>query len=263
MDTKKAGFINSENEVIKMEYTEILNYCKSLCEEEQNKQSYDEYKKGYTYFPAYFDFVVFELNYIFINPLMEPETCLIPENNSLYLSAYQGDDYQKNMDFFNTNLIYENISFMGKVSDKELGIKKQTPESIIDCLMDPNMMGLITRDEKVGDSHGITGNTVLNQLLMKSTKIYDNYQQYSIEDDTDIDNKAINYLVKSLGFLRLTSPKTYPMIIGNEYVLTEEEKELISTCQENGYHYFSIDVDTSPLTSEYERGQKEWNRKQM
>ncbi len=234
----KVGFITPENEIISMTCNKVLRYCEKICNQEQYKNSFLEFAKDYHYFSPYFDFVMFELHYIFINPLFNTGTYLGVSNGALYLNKLEGFDYQKNMESLEA-LREEDmvIPYITRCSDKDLNIEKQYSDDVKTCMLDSQLNGMISSTDVTGTSHGITSNTVLNQLVLENPEIARDYYYYVLEEGIDKDLDPINYMIQKLGFLRAVSFDEGAFIIGNESIFTEEQKEFVEKCQNNDYDF--------------------------
>jgi len=168
----KVGFITPENEIISMPYHKVLSYCQDICNNSNNRDKFIEFAKDYDYFSAYFDYVMFELNYIFINPLFHTGTYLYHCHDSLYLNKLEGFDYSENVrEAVKVAEEEDVIPYITRCSQKSMNIKPQTPESVETCMIDPNLIGMMISTWVTGISHGITANTVLNQLLLTNHNI--------------------------------------------------------------------------------------------
>ena len=81
---QKVAFLTPNNEKFEMNYWEVEEFCKKICLKEENKASFEEFSKKYTYFPPYFDYVMEVKKYIFFNCLFNEEHCLIFNDDAYY-----------------------------------------------------------------------------------------------------------------------------------------------------------------------------------
>lgn len=247
----KVGFISPDGEVSMCCYSNLLTYCKKLCEKKENREKFEEFKKDYTYFPPYFDFVMFELKYIFINPLFSKQEVVIQVRDALYKNKLDGFDYQANVLAMQEEMEWvDMLPFITKCSDSELGIQKEEPLVLRDVLIDCNLMGMMSKSGTIQGSHAITANTVLNQLMMLSPKIEESYFCFLEQEGMDPDNDALRYLIESFGFMRVTAFSKY--IIGNEKCYTRGQKEFVKERQNIGFQCIDFEKDADNLVDLYQ-----------
>ena len=244
MTDLKVGFITPEDKVYWMTYDEVNDFCKSLCYQEENYNKFQEFSKNYTYFSPYFDFIMFELEYVFINSLLEQNTFLKKVNQSLY--QVQVDNEEEISYEMITYLAVRkkngrNYSHMVACSDSELNIQKADISKFHNCMLDPNCYSMIsTRDEKRGN-HEITSNTILNQLLIYSPLLWKDYNKIPIKYSTI-------FLTEYCGFLHIDSVEQDKKIIGTERLLTKEVNEFKNLCIEKlGYFFFDWEQENKIL----------------
>lgn len=241
MSNKKVIFISPNNCIHTINYDNVEEYCKKICLDSNNIEKFEEFKKNYTYFTPYFDFVMFELEYIFINSLFSGRQGLFHINNALYLYPIKSLNYDEC--FKNAKELFsyhQPLPTMTTVSDSELGINKSSSTDTGDVIIDPNLYGMMIKTGTISGSHGITANTILNQLLIKSTIICNSYYNFAI-NGIDFSIDPINYIISHLGFLRATSTDINPMLIGNMIILEKEQKQFIYDCYDNNYKYYDIE----------------------
>ena len=98
----KVKIISPDNEKTELNYFDILFFCQEKTEEyislsDENLIRFRNFRKNYTIFEPYFDFVMMELKYILLNPFFEKDEYLLPYNgkyyiNSLYNTSSNYDD---------------------------------------------------------------------------------------------------------------------------------------------------------------------------
>lgn len=226
-----TAFITPENELITMNYDKVEEFCKQECNKPENIDKFSTFKKDYTYYHPYFDFVMFELNYQMINPLFKSGTALVNVNQELYLTEIDRFNYNEIRNKLNNRNPNE-IPIMTKCSTKEMNIRKQSSEHVDHCMIDPNLIGQMSRN-----SHEVTSNTILNQLLITSTKVMKDFYNFYHEEDCIENGMSINYLLNSLGFLRAAPIKDYPILMLVNGGLSEEQNQFVTSCEEMGYTY--------------------------
>jgi len=240
---EKVWFITPNNESIFMNYYEVEDFCKKICLQEENLEAFEKFKRWYTYFLPYFDFVMIHKKYLFINCLFNKNNFIVFKDGAFYFSYLISDNYQDNINFFEEKQIYENCSNMTTVSNDELGIKKQSLEYEDDCMIDPNMIGMMSMTD-VGSwygSHIVTAATVLNQLLIRSELIATSYFKFLEYSEVFDECDAISYLIYGLGFLRVTCRESYPLVMLSESILSQECLEFVKDGLKRGYKLLNGD----------------------
>lgn len=254
MSKKKVSFIFPNNSIYFINYEDVEDFCKSLCLKEDNIKEFESFKKDYTYFSPYFDFVMFKLKLIFINPLFSGKYGLFNFDNALYLYPIKSFNYE---DCFNSSKILFSKDlgdpFMTSVSDSELGINKTNADNTGNVMIDPNLYGMMSNSGTISGSHTTTCNSVLNQLLINSTLICNSFFEEK-DKYLDFENSALNYIIGHLAFLRAANDEIYPMLIGNNSVLDNRQNDFLCNCIESGYNYFNLDnLEAKSYVKEYKR----------
>lgn len=258
---KKVGFLLPNNDLIYMNYGEVEDFCKKICFDEKNLDAFLNFKVNYSYFSPYFDFVMIHKKYLFLNSLFNKETFIIYRNKAYYYNFLVSDNYFDNVVSFEKNFFRGMLSDLTTVSDFELDIKKQNVKFTDDCLIDPNGVGMMSKTNVGGDygSHSVTASTVLNQLLIKSdslAKFYYNLLDHEVLFD---DTFPIIFMIQCLGFLRVASRDSYPIIMANKNLLSERCNEFVQLAEKNGYVFLNdscdevADEDLSLIVKEYEK----------
>lgn len=243
------AILKPNNEIVKGNYNQIRDFCIKECLKDDNIDGFLEFQQQYTYFEPYFDYTMFKLKYILLNPLCQTQKALYTVGDTLYKIKIDHIDYDYIVKKSNAEIEKETtLPFMTKGSDEVLQIENKSIQNMTTCLLDPNCVGLLNAENS---SHGITANTILNQILLVSPKISKDYTSSLDSSIIDEDNYAINYLGKQIGFMRITDKKTFPVIIANEPSITVEQKELIEKLKEDGYNYYNLDTETARLTNCY------------
>lgn len=223
---EKVGFITPQNEVFLMNYNEVNNFCKEICFRKDNINDFLEFEKDYTYFYPYFDFVMFKLDYIFINPLLEEDTYLKKIKNALY--KVNKSDIDDVISYDSISLIAQriqngkNYAHLVACSDKELRISMANSFMVNDCMIDPNGYTLMsTNDGEENGNHEVTSNTIVNQLLISNNELWKSYN-----------NKEYStiYLIEKFGFIRASSLNDSGILIGVDRFLSDIVKEFRNLC---------------------------------
>lgn len=241
----RIAILKPNNQLIQGTYPKIREVCINECLKDENISDFIDFQQQYNYFEPYFDYVMFKLKYIIINPLYQKSTAISAVGNNLYKTDINILDYNKiTKDIQEEMMSVNKLPLLSKSSDEELDIEKEeleTIENIKTCLLDPNNIALLNSMGSENGSHGITANTILNQLLLISPKINQDFIE-TIKKEEYEDNTVITYLSNKLGFMRITDKKTYPTIIANELSINEEQKESIARLKSAGFHYFDLET---------------------
>ncbi len=251
---KRVGFITPNDDFYQMEYSEVEDFCRDICLSEENKEDFKVFKKDYSYFSPYFDFVMSIKKYLFFNPLYRERKFLIFEGGAYYENDLASISYSENVEKFKEVTARRKLtSSCTTVSDSELGIKTQDSNSMEECMVDSNIVGMMSKTgtANIDGSHIITGATVLNQLLSKSSKISNNYYKYLREDGVKDETDAINYLVRNVGFLRVAGDDSYGIMIGNRELFTEQMDIFVDKCEKRGYNFYNVKTYRESMIDEY------------
>lgn len=254
---KKVAFLTPQNELIEMNYWEVEDFCKKICLKEENKASFDEFSKKYSYFTPYFDYVMKVKKYIFFNCLFNKDCCLIFRDDVYYFSYIVSKSYIDNLNNFNFLKRYLEYSDLTTISDLELDIKLQKTEYTDDCVIDPNCIGMMSKSSVGSDygSHVVTGATILNHLLTKSQTITEDFWKFVNQYESNYDEDfGIDYLVERLGFLRVTCRDCYPIIFKNEKVLSSLCKNFCDEAEKVfNYSINDVEEEFSEVCKEYQK----------
>lgn len=199
----RVKLISQEQNVYEIEYYQVNDFCKMLCYQEDNIAKFMEFKKDYTYFDAYFDFVIFELGYKMENALFEGKIIEAIGNE-----IFTEDKLKKGNKF----------AYMTKCSDSILRIEK-CDRFNRDCLFDCNgysMMGYMEANNR--GNHNVTSRTILNQVYIQDEK-FCNYFEDSGINSIDI--------INSLGFFRVATYEDCAFIIGLENIMTSLQYDVL------------------------------------
>lgn len=213
----KVGFILPDNSRVFMNYDEVNNYCKSICESEEYSCEFLNFEKNYTYFDAYFDFIMKRLQYVFINPFLKEDTYLKALDNMFFIVVGDSDiTYEKVNDLAIRIKNGGNYPDLVSCSDKTLNIKAVDDSRIGTWLIDPNGYAMISNE--IDTNHEITANSVLNLLLISEKDLWKRL---------DLNEYAITLLIEHFGFLRTVADYGNEMIVGVLEFLSAEMKNII------------------------------------
>lgn len=253
---KRVGFITPTDDFYQMSYSEVEAFCKVICFREENIDEFIEFSKNYSYFSPYFDFVMARKNYLFFNPLYNNRKFMIFDRGAYYLNDFVSIKYLDNVaTYMERKSRVSFISNMTTVSDGELGITLQSIDSEIECMIDPYLRGMMSKTGIVNEdgSHIVTGVSVLNQLLINSSVIADDYYNYIKDSGNNEESDAVNYLVSSVGFLRVAGSTNCRIIIVNKNIISEKVASYLAECDKRGYDIFNTYGYKDSMVSEYQK----------
>lgn len=250
---KKVGFITPDDSFYSMNYSEVEAFCKEICFSDESRESFLEFAKDYSYFRAYFDYIMIMGKFLFFNPLYNNKKFIIFDKGAYYLNDLVSLNYQDNVSsYFERKSRESFISDFTTVSDLELGIQACEINSDFECMIDPDMIGMMSKTGTVDPDglHYVTGASVLNQLLISSEEIAKSYYSYLKNDGIDEMDDPVNYLVSNVGFLRMAGQNENKIVIGNTDVCG---RKVQYDCDEYGYNFFNIDKKTDSMVLEYNK----------
>lgn len=191
---------------------------------DENKDQFEKFKKDYTYFKPYFDFVMFKLRYRMYGCLLDNDIIFCHNDR---LSSKRN---------IRRNVF---LPYLSKCSDKELQIKEVEDETP-DAMIDPNGMQMFANDYNNSGSHILTCRTILNQLLIQSEAIFKYFSIYKLN--------AISALI-DCGFIRAASKESSEILICRKDLLSDNLKEKINV--DRICDFGLIDDTNMVLLSEY------------
>lgn len=253
---KRVGFITPTDDFYQMSYSDLESFCKEICFREENIDEFIEFSKNYSYFSPYFDFVMARKNYLFFNPLYNNRKFMIFDRGAYYLNDFVSIKYLDNVAaYMERKNRVSFISNMTTVSDDELGIALQNINSESECMIDPYLRGMMSKTgiANADGSHIVTGVSVLNQLLINSKVIADDYHNYLKDKGINEECDAVNYLVSSVGFLRAAGSADYRIIIANKNIANEEIVSYLAECEERGCFVPNAYGYKDSMVSEYQK----------
>lgn len=161
----------------------------SLRENPNLKLNFDEFKKNYTHYSPYIDYLICKLNYQFINPFVTEEGCLCSKGNRLFYVQYALDDK------------FRTITEYPKASDKDLHISHVSIDSIDNSIIDPNGI-CYTLDRKKDEVHQQYYETILMHKMINNKMLYEDYVKCSSEY-SDTYYLINTYFRDRLGYLQV------------------------------------------------------------
>ncbi|MDD6223870.1 MAG: hypothetical protein PUB18_02610 [bacterium] len=242
MEYSEVKFMTPNGRIFMIPYDEVTVFCKEICQQEKYRERFELFKQDYCHFDPYFDFVMFELEYVMFNCLGNKKW-IVPYQDALYevldandLEHYSYEALKSNPDS------YHGVPFIAKCSDSALNIHPISYENIERCMIDYNGICMMaTRDETlISGSHALTSRTVLNQMISQN--------EYILEDFLTSKFDPIHFLIEYFGFVRITSQQDGGFIIGNSTVMNRELYQHLSDledfCFEDlAYHIVELDDD--------------------
>lgn len=211
-----TGFLTSENEFIDVEYSNLQEVCKRICEDPKNQQDFFEFSKDYINFSPYFDFVVFHLKYVFIGPFLEDKLILAYRNGSLislemddFIELHGTISYENVMNVVNLPYYQALLPYINPCSDKELRCRSTSNARLYSSMItDQGMMMMSTTGFDQRGSHGVTNLTLLNMMLIEKPEMFQELQLY-IQNGGNYNN----FLLEICGYLRFVSKKEGGLIL--------------------------------------------------
>lgn len=227
MKSSKVGFLSPNNMIVWVEYNQVNDLCKRICEHDKCRERFDEFKKDYDYFEPYFDFVMFELQFIMINGLCR-NSCVVKYRDALYEILDTKDLTEYDYSVLKSSSINNHsiLPLITKCSDSELKIHSFSDDNIETCMINQQgvcMMSYAGFEDDRG-SHDVTCQTVLNQMLSHDKEVLDDYLMY---EDNDV-----NYLINCFGFVKSTSKEDCGLILGNSATMNDEIYQTFSMLDE-------------------------------
>ena len=67
----RIAILKPNNQLIQGTYPKIREVCINECLKDENISDFIDFQQQYNYFEPYFDYVMFKLKYIIINPLYQ------------------------------------------------------------------------------------------------------------------------------------------------------------------------------------------------
>lgn len=215
----KSRLIDKDGNFIELPYYEILSYASLICERfislsDSNKKLFEEFKRNYTFFSPYFDFLILKLNYKLENPFFR---------NGILLSI-------KNQIYFKDELT--NKLFLYPLSDDiSIGLNNDynnLKTSLIDY--EENIFNIDTSKKL---HHEEYEEKILNELMINSKEICEDYYSYINSKDY----KTIGfYMREHLGFTKIAIDNDKMAVYVNNLV-KEEIIERIKSLDIEIYDY--------------------------
>lgn len=236
----KVGFIKPNGTSVYMEYYEVENFCieeikKIISVNVKLMEKFQNFQKKYSYFKPYFDFIVFEMGYIFLNPLLKESKFGIIEN--IDLSKKTSSPMLQSTPMNDENLHIKELSF---------GFYPSSIITVDDFVLD--------KENYI--SHKNLLDHILNQILISSKEIYYDYLKYKNEG---------NYLVNRLGFMWFANYEVYEegvLLIYTPNLFTEKQRRFYLGLKDyyiNDSNYVKNELDVNQI-KESERFIKEYKK---
>ena len=176
----ETGLITPNNKFIAVPYYEIGKLAENICEDyikesEANRLRFQIFSQYYSFFKPHLDFLLFELGYKMVNPLLHKNSIWYVCNDTLILKK---DD---------------KIRHYSSVSDTALGLAYINPENVKSCMMD-NIGRVYNVNKKNGLYHETVCDLVINQYLIYDKELFEEYRKYNGNGIGDITAFAKNML---------------------------------------------------------------------
>lgn len=159
MKVEDCILVSENNEQIKCKYYEIEEKCVAIIESKRKEDpnlenQFQEFRKKYTYFNPYFDFVLCVLKYKIYNPLDLADACLYGKEDEIHL-------FHLNMDHVLCPIN----------DDAHIGLYNPKKEELRVSLIDENGLGIGPK----GTKHNYIARFILNQFFIKDENLYRTY----------------------------------------------------------------------------------------
>lgn len=225
----KVGFVTPDNKRVYLDYDEVEEFCKLICESDDNFEKFKLFSEKYSYFNAYFDYVMIKLGYVFMNPLLRSGTYLKAINDKMFVVEDNDDSTYnqiKNKAIDNSNQKY--YPTIVASSDRVLNIEIPTQMILKNWLIDPNGVAMIAMVGDEGANHEITGDTILNNLLISTSNLW---------REIDFTKYSVVSLIERFGFARSVYHDDMNIIIGVSRIFSSKVEKLIDEYKNRGFYY--------------------------
>ena len=233
--------VSPNNEVFELKYYDILYFCQKETEKyidasEQNLKEFVDFRKNYSFFLPYFDFVMLKLKYILINPLFYENSYLLSYNDKYYIMTLNNDYSYEDLINQKPNFSFDFIAANDQniCMDKTNGFIKEH----IGFYLDED--GNFYKNYKT-ERHLKMGRLILNQKMINSISICTKYRKYiNIHGENSLNEFLVNDLGYVVGF-----PADQNIIIYNSKRLTQKQLKYLNVFkfkykieEEDNYHKF-------------------------
>lgn len=198
---------------ININYFEIEKYCMNEVKKLKDIEDFNEYKKKYNYFNAYFDYIFNKKKYILHEPLLILDTYLYNDNNKYYI-------IENNKELINKN--YFDFSLMNDLCVSIVNNPYHIEEGFF-ILCD----GTILTNNYV-KRHLNSAKLILNKYLISSIVIYKKYLNFIKKHDKYFQYHIIDFLTEELGIIYGKRNGIYISIINNNNKITKEQLNTIN-----------------------------------
>lgn len=229
--------LRDENDnIIKVPYFEIGNYAEAKVNEyivnNHLEKDFEEFKKNYTVYKPYFDYLITKMHYKIENPFI------------FSIGVLEG----KNNRFSYKNLLEYNYP---TASDKDLMISKFNVNNISDEIIEPT--GLSFKIDRTNDvTHEAVYEVILMEQMIYNKKLYEDYINCVLNDSNTYYDINV-YFRTRLGYSQITvyDDNYNGFILSNPDIAPEYIQNVVRSI-ENMY---------PNMQSKYEGSQRYRNRK--
>ncbi len=197
MDSMDCTLYSPDGKEIKCKYYEIEEKCKeiienAIIEEPKLEKNFLEFRKKYTYFKPYFDFVLSKLGYTLLNPFDLEDAYLYVLEDCIII-YYKGEEFE----------------LFPLSDDEHIGLYQVSEDNLELSMVDENLNGIKPKDYR----HLFTSRLILHNYFINDKDLYIEYLRkrdtFSLYDYT-------TFLIYHKPFLRL-----------DKSVKTEKTKNLV------------------------------------
>lgn len=211
-----TGFLTPKDEWIEVDYFHLQPFCKEICQRTENLEAFVQFAKNYKSFSPYFDFVVFNLKYAFVGPLLNENLILAPREGSLIaleisdlVDNYGTIKYKTITDALYDRYYLTQLPYINPCSDSELQCRPVSSKRLFSSVItDQGVMMMSTTGFDKRGSHGVTNLTITNMLLIENPMLLDDFQSCLQNGGTCND-----FLLEYLGYLHFVSKKEGALIL--------------------------------------------------
>ncbi len=184
--------------------------------DEKNKKEFENFKKDYSIFEPYIDFLITHLNYKIRKPFITDNGLLFGKDGKLFYYS----DY---------NVIEQKPSSYPLANDKELKRHVFDVDNMVDCIVDSNGYAYDIEDRNKGEFHGRTWSIILMHYATNNRKVFDDFSTYMIENPNEPDRGINKYFRTMYGNLQIVKyPDNTGHIIYNPDMVNEKTLEIIN-----------------------------------
>lgn len=229
---EEIHFITPENIKFSVPVSDIYSFCEKYCEEyisksEENKEKFLEFKKRYTYFSPYYDFLICSLKWISYPSLIDETSYVTCSDNDIEkrlrtLSLIRNFDYEE---MYKKNSKY--TMMLLNSNDENIGLENEFTK-VFEGFFDEYGTYL---SNDVTKFHEVTAMIILNGICASNGEVIKDLYLYR----KDRTNLYEDYLMERLGFLIVGNYRGNMQIMYNPNLVSPSQRKLIYEYSDYGY----------------------------